>query len=122
MYISRFFPSLLADSSSYLAQGIRFIESVTVITKRDRLLLWKFKKIDTNRDSVLTNRELEGTESQWKEITQDCSIAFAIECDKDRNGNITWSEWTNCLSGGPVVLSGGGHSAQPTLKKPGRVE
>ena len=88
---------------------------MTAITRRDRLLLWKFKKIDTNKDSVLTNRELEVIESKWKEITQDCSIAFAIECDKNKNGNITWTEWTNCLSGG-------GHSVQPTRKKPGRVE
>ena len=85
------------DSSSYLAQGIRFLESLTAITKRDRLVLWKFKKSDRNKDSVLTEHELDGIESQWKKLASKCTVVFSNTCDKDRNGNVTWSEWTNCL-------------------------
>ena len=75
-------------------------------------MLWKFKKLDKNKDSVLTDKEIAGIESLWKEITQDCSIIFKVECDKDKNGNITWAEWTTCLARG-------GSSQKSTTKKLG---
>ena len=64
---------------------------------------------------MLTNREIVGIESQWKEVTQDCSIILTTECDKDKNGNITWTEWKSCLGGGV-------DSGTPIIEKPGRYD
>ncbi|XP_065051784.1 SPARC-related modular calcium-binding protein 1-like isoform X1 [Rhopilema esculentum] len=85
------------DDASYIKQGISFLESLTAITKTDRLLLWKFKRIDTNRDSTLTKSELAGTERKWNRLSTDCTAEFTKECDKDRNSNVTWSEWKSCF-------------------------
>lgn len=62
------------------------------------MLLWKFKKLDVNKDSVLAGQEIAGIEEQWERIGKQCPIFFNNECDKDRNGNITWSEWKSCFT------------------------
>eukprot|EP00112_Aurelia_sp_Birch-Aquarium-sp1_P014325 Seg3083.1 transcript_id=Seg3083.1/GoldUCD/mRNA.D3Y31 product="SPARC-related modular calcium-binding protein 1" protein_id=Seg3083.1/GoldUCD/D3Y31 len=85
------------DDSSYFMQGIRFLESLTTVTKRERLLLWKFKKTDTNKDSIINKNEMAEIEKQWKAALLPCWSIVSLDCDKNKDGNVTWSEWSYCL-------------------------
>ena len=78
-------------------QGIRFLESLTTVTKRERLLLWKFKKTDNNKDSIINKNEMKQIEKQWKAALLPCWSIVSFDCDKNKDGNVTWSEWSYCL-------------------------
>ncbi len=70
---------------------------MTTISRTDRILNWKFKKLDVNSDSKISKYELRDVEKQWNSLSVSCAVAVRLECDRNDDGYITWSEWKDCI-------------------------
>ncbi|ETN76239.1 thyroglobulin type-1 repeat-containing domain protein [Necator americanus] len=66
---------------------------------RDAALMWKFDKLNTNKNQVLERSEWKPYKNallQWKKVKH-CSRNFFKTCDVDSNRRLTFEEWRKCI-------------------------
>ena len=60
---------------------------------------WKFKELDKDRDTSLSNHEIQTLKAIVKKIVKPtlCANDFPVVCDKNEDEHIALEEWMECL-------------------------
>lgn len=66
----------------------------------NRATEWKFGALDADKSNNLTKSEYKDLRKLVRKVVRPkrCARAFIRMCDTDRNGVLSKTEWTNCLS------------------------
>eukprot|EP00794_Sanderia_malayensis_P017606 gene17606-19359_t len=102
-------------SGRKVTAGTQFLESMTSISRTTRVLNWKFKQLDLDKDSKISKGELRIVKMRWQRISVDCAAAVSYECDKNGDDFITWTEWKDCIGTKTAVSSNPRPATRPYL-------
>ena len=80
------------------------LQSRAIVLTDRQVLIWKYKRLDTNHDKLMNSREflvssMKKTLGQVKRGRK-CGRKVLSDCDYDKDKRISQQEWSHCLRTG----------------------
>lgn len=63
----------------------------------NKLLVWKFKQLDRNKNGALQENELKVVKNELEDISPLCTNSLLSSCNVNQDLYITKKEWRICL-------------------------